>query len=171
MKAVCRLTSRAAGAILVLMIGENRARFLPARGTSRMCGGTANALLSVFMGLVVCLAGVAENTAQAAEATNAKEPLRVIYFGELKSARGKDFVSFLESHFVKVGSGELAKFRPAAANDYDVVIMDYGEVKVANNRIQLPDVPFGKGYSRPTMMLGASGALMCGNMGLKTAYL
>ena len=153
------------------MTGGNTGRYLLTCVASQTRREAAGFCVSALMVLALCLTAVGESTAQAAEATNTKQPLSVIYFGELKSARGKDFVSFLESHFAKAGSGELAKFRPAAAKDYDVVIMDYGEVKVANNRIQLPDVPFGKGYSRPTMMLGASGALMCGNMGLKTAYL
>ena len=100
-----------------------------------------------------------------------KVPLRVGYFGRPQTLRSKDFVAFLEKNFDTVRQGELEKFRQKDAEEFDVVILDYDELKVVNNRIQLPRVPFDRQYTRPIVTIGATGALICGRLGLKTGYL
>jgi hypothetical protein len=100
-----------------------------------------------------------------------KIALRVIYCGALQSERGKDFVSFLNEHFTKVGQGELGTFDKEEAGRYDVAILDYDEVKVVNNHIEMPPIGFDRSYARPLMTLGATGALVCDRMRLKTGYL
>ena len=94
-----------------------------------------------------------------------------MYFGRLNTERAKDFVQFLQGHFAKVGSGEIGSFQEAQVKDYDVVLMDYDELKLVDNHIQMPPNPFARSYSRPTVMIGATAALMSRNMGLKTGYL
>ncbi len=153
------------------MLGETRKQSSFRRAALRICWRAAGGLLSGSVATLLCLAAMSGTRAGAAEPASSKLPLRVIYFGQLQSGRGEDFVGFLESHFTKVGRGELGAFRPEAAKDYDVVIMDYGELTVTKNGIQTPPIPFGTGYSRATMMLGATGALVGGQMGLKTGYL
>ena len=96
--------------------------------------------------------------------------LRVLYLGEPGSAREKDFVGFLEKHFTKVGKGDLEEFKQEQANDYDVVIMDV-LMTIKNYAIHTPRVDVGREYGRPTMMLGAGGALICDTLSLKTGYL
>ena len=97
--------------------------------------------------------------------------LSVIYYGKLDSARGRDFVSFLHLHFSKAGQGDLAAFGTKEAAGYDVAILDYDELKVVKNRIQMPPILFESSYSRPMMTLGATGALVCDRLRLKTGYL
>ncbi len=100
-----------------------------------------------------------------------KPSLRVIYFGKPQSARQKDFVGFLRQHFVKVDRGDLAAFSEKEAEGYDVVLLDYDELRIANNAIQMPRIPFTAKCSRPIMTLGATGALVCERLRLKTGYL
>ncbi len=110
-------------------------------------------------------------------ATNAAAPaparieLRVIYFGHPDTPRAKDFVAFLNRHFTKVGQGNLDAFREADAADYDVALLDYDELHVVSNRIQMPKVMVDRRYTHPTVTIGATGALVCQRMGLKTGYL
>jgi hypothetical protein len=100
-----------------------------------------------------------------------KSALRVAYFGPAQTPREKDFVELLEKHFAKVARGELNSFREADATGQDVVILDYGELKIVNNAIQCPKIPFGERYARPTLTVGATGALVCDMLRLRTGYL
>jgi len=100
-----------------------------------------------------------------------KIDLRVIYYGHPQSLRARDFVGFLDQHFSKVGQGDLDTFRESEAAGYDVTILDYDEVKVVTNYIQMPKIIVSKQYRRPTVTIGATGALVCGRLGLKTGYL
>src|SRR5262249_11495558 len=54
--------------------------------------------------------------------------LKVLYAGNPGSERTKDFVSFLEKHFAKVGSVEFSKFKESEAKDFDVVIFDWTSI-------------------------------------------
>ncbi len=100
-----------------------------------------------------------------------KIELRVVYFGHPGTPRAKDFAEFLNQHFSKVGQGDLDKFRETDAADYDVTLLDYDELKVISNRIQMPKVMVSREFARPTVTIGATGALVCQRMGLKTGYL
>jgi len=100
-----------------------------------------------------------------------KIELRVIYFGHPQTPRAKDFVGFLEEHFSKVGQGNLDTFRESEAAGYDVTILDYDELKVVTNHIQMPKIIVSTQYNRPTVTIGATGALVCGRLGLNTGYL
>ncbi len=114
---------------------------------------------------------MAQAAAGAVDTGSSKIELRVIYFGHPQSARANDFVGFLEKHFTKVSQGDLDTFRESEAADYDVTILDYDELKVVNNRIQWPKKIVSKQYSRPTLTIGATGALVSERLGLKTGYL
>jgi hypothetical protein len=120
---------------------------------------------------VAAFAGGLLASAPAAEPVPAKSPLRVGYFGRLQTARGKDFVAFLEQHFAAVGQSELTEFRQSEAERFNVVILDYDEVKIVNNRIQMPEVQLDRRFARPTVTIGATGALVCDRLRLKTGYL
>jgi hypothetical protein len=119
-------------------------------------------------GAIACLA--MGRPANAAEAGGERIKLSVLYVGETQSERAKDFVLFLEKHFTKVGQGDLSKFGEKDVQGYDAVIMDYGPVVVKDNRIETPPMPFSMTYSRPTLMLGATGGLMSSRLKLKTGY-
>jgi hypothetical protein len=114
---------------------------------------------------------LAASAAGGVDAPPPKIGLRVIYFGHPQSPRARDFVGFLEQHFIKVGQGDLNTFRESEGAGYDVTILDYGELKVVTNHIQMPKTIVSKQYLRPTVTIGATGALVCERLGLKTGYL
>ena len=58
-------------------------------------------------------------TASAAE----KIQLKVLYAGKPNDTRTKDFVSFLQQHFVRVGEVDYEKFKADEAKDFDVVLI------------------------------------------------
>ncbi len=97
--------------------------------------------------------------------STAKIDLRILYAGLPDTDRQKDFVKFLSGHFEKVGVGDYLNFRAEQANGFDVVILDHDG---ADFRAPRPDVP--RDYSRATITMGVPGALICSNLGLKTAY-
>ncbi len=135
-------------------------------GMRKFAGVWALAALAVVVGLVL------NSSSHAAESAPApKLPQRVIYFGDLNSARAKDFLDFLKIHFAAVESGKLDPFEPKASEGYDVAILDYGELKLSNNRIEMPGVPVRREFARPTITIGATGALVSDRLGLKTGYL
>jgi hypothetical protein len=144
--------------------------------TSWACLALVKAACSRRSALHLVLAAAAlwcigTSAAENGATTPAKIELRVIYFGHLQSPRAKDFVQFLDQHFAKVEQGDLDAFRETDGAGYDVTILDYGELKIVNRSIQLPPNPVSRRYSGPTLTVGATGALICGRLGLKTGYL
>lgn len=107
---------------------------------------------------------------ESVKAGGEKLNLRVLYVGYPGTEREKDFVGFLEKHFTKVGKGDVDKFEAKDAEDFDVVILDYGGVSVEDSTIRVPRVPFDRSYTRPTVTMSAVGALACDQLGLKTGY-
>jgi hypothetical protein len=93
--------------------------------------------------------------------------LKVLYAGNPGSERAKDFVSFLEKHFAKVGSVEFGKFKEPDAKDYDVVIFDWtsiyprdktGKIDNAVGSIRSPTSPrLSKDFARASILIGAAG--------------
>lgn len=134
------------------------------------------AMLTRWIGFYLNLAAgsffaLAAPAAAGADAAAPKLELRVIYFGHPQSSRAKDFVGFLEEHFSKVGQGDLDTFRESEAASYDVTILDYDELKIVTNHIQMPKIIVSKQYNRPTVTIGATGAMVCERLRLKTGYL
>ncbi len=134
-----------------------------------------------FSGLraaLTCLVASAIPAAMSLHAFAAETPaappkiaLRVIYFGHPQTPRAKDFGGFLEQHFTKVAQGDLDTFSEADPAGYDVTILDYGELKIVKNHIESPKRAVSRQYSHPTITIGATGGLVCQQLGLKTGYL
>jgi cephalosporin-C deacetylase len=97
--------------------------------------------------------------------------LRVFYAGQPGSERQKDFVEFLKKHFTTVSEGDLTNFRDGDPTAHQVFILDYDELRVVSNRIQMPPIRLDKSFSRPTITVGATGAMVCDRLRLKTGYL
>ncbi len=95
-----------------------------------------------------------------------KLELRVLYAGHAGSAREKEFVDFLGEHFRQVQAVELLSFKPAQADGFDVVVMDYDGDLFKTHFPQLP-----RSYARATVTVGVPGALICSGLRLKTGYL
>jgi hypothetical protein len=97
--------------------------------------------------------------------------LRVLYAGKPGSDREADFKRFLEENITKVGTGDFEKFKPADADDYDVVIFDWpstyprnedGTIDSANlDGMKMPTAPeLGENFDRPAVLIGVA----CGTL-------
>src|SRR6516165_12196303 len=78
-----------------------------------------------------------------ASASRADEPfpLRVLYAGNPGSDRDKDFKTFLEKHFAKVGTTDYRKFKDGDAKGYDAVILDWTSIYPRDRDGKIPE-PF-----------------------------
>jgi hypothetical protein len=107
--------------------------------------------------------------------------LRVLYAGNPGSDRQKEFTSFLETRFAKVGSADYRTFREGDAKGYDVVILDWtsiyprdedGKIKKEFTGLNSPTPPkLSEGYDRPTILIGAAGGYASGPLRLKIDWL
>jgi hypothetical protein len=95
-----------------------------------------------------------------------KIKLRILCTRSPKEDRTNDFVDFLNKHFVKVVTTDYESFRQELAEDFDVVIIDYGMERPGTPTPQLSHY-----YSRATVTMGVPGSMVCGRLNLKPGYL
>ena len=88
--------------------------------------------------------------------------LRILLTTSSEKGRTADFVSFLSKHFAKVETTEYKNVREEQAEDFDVVIIDYGLTRPGT---------LTSGYSRATVTVGVPGSKLCGGLRLKPGYL
>jgi hypothetical protein len=87
-----------------------------------------------------------------------KQNVKVLLAANPDEARAEAFMGFLEDHFVLVGSVPYEEFKPADADNYDVIIFDGGLVVIDSNRINMPKTPeIPKDFSRPMILIGGPG--------------
>ena len=95
-----------------------------------------------------------------------KIKLRILCTTSPKEGRTDDFVSFLSKHFIKVATTDYESFHEELAQDFDVVVIDYGMERPGSPVPQLtPD------YSRATVAMGVPGSMVCRRLNLKPGYL
>ncbi len=98
--------------------------------------------------------------------------LRVLYAGDLENERTEDFRSFLEENFVDVGVVSYEALTPATADDYDVVIFDWGRVYFPEERaLHMPQVPDLDDFNRPMVLIGAPGIRIAESRNAKLDWL
>jgi len=107
--------------------------------------------------------------------------LRVLYAGNSGSERAKDFVSFLQKHFAKVGSVQFGKFKESDAKEYDVVVFDWTSIyprdktgKIDNKvgNIKSPTPPrLSQDFARASVLIGAAGGQLAQSRKLKIDWL
>jgi hypothetical protein len=87
-------------------------------------------------------------------AADALLPLRVLYIGH----RAGQFVPLLKAHFTKVDSVVRDQFKPAQAEDFDVVLLDWPQ-SGGMRGAWLDGSPLGKreDWKKPTVLLGSAG--------------
>src|SRR5258705_484575 len=81
-------------------------------------------------------------------------PLRVLYIGQ----RPDEFEPLLKAHFVKDASIARDQFKPAQAQDFDVVLLDWPQ-SGGMRGAWLDGSPLGKRdeWNKPTVLLGSAG--------------
>jgi hypothetical protein len=97
--------------------------------------------------------------------SNGMIKLRILCTTSPKEERTADF-SFLSKHFVKVETTDYESFREELADDFDVVIIDYGATRPGAPVPQLSPA-----YSRATITFGVPGSMVCRRLNLKPGYL
>jgi len=98
--------------------------------------------------------------------SDGKIKLRILCTRSPKEGRTADFTSFLSKHFIKVETTDYESFREELAEDFDVVIIDYGMTRPGTPVPQLSPA-----YSRATVTFGVAGSTVCQSLGLKPGYL
>jgi len=117
----------------------------------------------VFLILALGVSGTIQR-AQAAYDPD-KIALKILYVGVPGSEREKDFLSFLKAHFQEAASADIGKFSEDQANNFDVILFDYEGEAFKAKRLRLSQT-----YKRATVTIGVYGALMGGDLRLKTGY-
>lgn len=98
--------------------------------------------------------------------SDGKIKLRILCTRSPEEGRTDDFVNFLSKHFVKVETTDYESFRQELAEDFDVVIIDYGAKRPGTPTPELS--PY---YSRATVTMGVSGSMVCRKLNFKPGYL
>jgi hypothetical protein len=120
-----------------------------------VCAAAAGCL-SVLAGAVLC----------GGQEPPLNRSLKILYAGRPGTDREKDFVGFLKKYFDVVQTGNLATFKEADTQGFDVTLLDWDW-----NEFKGPRPRLSENFSRPLMTLGVPGGLMCSQWRLKTGYL
>ncbi len=84
--------------------------------------------------------------------------LKVLYVGDAGSKRAGDFESFLKLNTAEVEVANRTGFQPAAAKDFDVVLLDWPQTGNGND-FPPKRSPLGARdpWTKPTVLLGSAG--------------
>jgi hypothetical protein len=95
------------------------------------------------------------------EATEPPIPLRVLYVGNSKSPRAGHFAEYLRKHFVRVTVADREGFNTSAAQDADVLLLDWSQ---SDSNLRETAIPFGgpEDWCKPTVLLNSAGLLVAG---------
>jgi len=107
--------------------------------------------------------------------------LRVLYAGKPDHARARDFIQFLDAHFVNPMATSYETITAEEAKDYDVIIFDWpsilprdenGDVLRDNFRLQSPKQPsLPEDWDRPSIVIGGPGQNIAGMFRSKIDWL
>ncbi len=89
----------------------------------------------------------------------ALDDLKVLYIGDRDSARATHFQGFLKENVGKVEFAERKKFKPAEAQDFDVVLLDWPQSGSTQDEWKSGRSPLGDrdAWNKPTVLLGSAG--------------
>ena len=97
--------------------------------------------------------------------------LHVLYAGDLSLDRAADWKGFLEEHFSRVDTIDVANISDETTAEADVVIFD-GAYELMDNRIYLPKIPaMSREFTRPVIMIGAAAGKTLTQMDLKLDWM
>jgi hypothetical protein len=100
--------------------------------------------------------------------------LAILYVGNEGTPRAQAFEEFLSSHFASVQVAERTTFDPAAADGFDVVLLDWSQMDKDVNLMggTPPHSPLGPrdSWTTPTVLLGSAGLIMTGPWEIAGSY-
>jgi hypothetical protein len=84
--------------------------------------------------------------------------LKVLYVGDPGTARAQQFAGFLAKNVGKVETASRKEFKPATADPFDVVLLDWPQSQTAREERQSRS-PLGDraAWAKPTVLLGSAG--------------
>lgn len=89
----------------------------------------------------------------------ARQPVAVLYAGELGTPRAEDFLGYLRQRFVRVGAIASGELIASGAKDWDVVVAD-GTTDLTNNRLSFggcTKLEFPRDWTKPTILIASAG--------------
>jgi hypothetical protein len=93
----------------------------------------------------------------AAQAANL-DKLKVLYIGEPGTPRARHFTGFVGKNVGKVEAVSRKDFKPADADEFDVVLLDWPQSQDAREeRKARPPLGERAAWSKPTVLLGSAG--------------
>ncbi len=83
--------------------------------------------------------------------------IKVLFAGDLKSDRTRDYETFLKRQFTEVGLADYLTLKEAQTKAYDVILLDWPGMPPRTERESrrtfiVPEL--GPGYDRPTILIG-----------------
>jgi len=107
--------------------------------------------LAVLLGIAFALAGYTTHSADL-------DKLKVLYVGDPEVPRAKQFEGFLRQNLGRVQVASRSVFKPAEANEFDVVLLDWPQTGSAGADHQVR-APLGEraAWTRPTVLVGSAG--------------
>ena len=98
-------------------------------------------------------------TAFASEPSRKLDQLKVLYIGETGNMRATHFQGFLKHNVGRIDVASRDDFKPSDANDFDVVLLDWGQSDSARDDRKSGRSPLGDrdGWEKPTVLLGSAG--------------
>jgi hypothetical protein len=124
---------------------------------------------SVLVGAAVLLLWNGAAPSQTAPA--AKIDMRVLYAGDVGTARQKEFKELLGQYFTQVDTADVSKLQVADTAKCDVLIVDAEKKDGGESALDVPQLKLPDNFSKPTISLGVMGGLFTERRGLKIGYL
>ena len=123
-----------------------------------------------------CLLGVAllsflPGQSQPQTAPQPKIQARILYAGNVGTARQKEFVDFLKTYFTQVSTADITKFQARDADACDVLLIDAQAKEGGTSALDVPSLTLPDNFSKPTITIGVMGGLFASRRGLLTGYL
>lgn len=128
----------------------------------------ALSMLSV-VGAMVLLLWIGQ--APTLSAPPVKITARILYAGNVGTARQKEFVDFLSLYFTEVGTTDITRLQAREADDYDVLLIDAEAKQGGSSSLDVPNLTLPETFSKPTVTIGVMGGLFSNRRHLKTGYL
>ncbi|WP_145188582.1 hypothetical protein [Planctomycetes bacterium Pla163] len=117
-------------------------------------------LLSIAFASFAVIPGSLASPAGRQDAPREVLPQRVLYAGSPDCERSRQFMALLGEHFAAVEFTDYSGFTGAAADGFDVVVLD-ADVRPTERSIGLPRRPeLADDYDRATVLIGAGGVIV-----------
>ena len=97
--------------------------------------------------------------ASASEPSRKLDQLKVLYVGDRDSSRATHFQGFLKHNVGRIDVASRDGFKRSDADDFDVVLLDWGQSDSARDDRKTGRSPLGDrdDWGKPTVLLGSAG--------------